>query len=199
METTKAVQIDPPATERDLSTASPTVTRYMDLANEFMIAFDALAAKVPKYEYKDPAAVGFVTAHIGVPLKCLNTAVAAVEQAKELQGIDRIGLDEAHDTLQFIDAFAKVLDKVDTFAEALRWTINSRRASLAFGALQVYGVTKMLARGSAAIAGHAMNIGRDLGRKGKKLLKQKQQPGTPPSGGAPAPSSPTTAPHEVTQ
>lgn len=175
----------------ELSIAAPTVTRYMELADQFIKTLDALSATVPRFESKHRSTAAFVTAHIGISLKCLNTAVAAVEETPELQGLNRVKVAEARDTLQFIDTFTPVVDKVQAFADALRFTVNSRRAELAAGVLQVYGAAKLLARNPdmAAVGVHAANIGRDLGRKGRRLAAgkpPKTEPATPPSGGAPA-------------
>jgi hypothetical protein len=179
--------------EPNLSIDIPTVTRYMELAQEFLAAFDVLAAKVPKLVVKHPSTADFVRVHIGIPLKCLNTAVDVVAASEELQGLKRIKVDEARDTLQFIDAFTRVADQMEAFASALRFTINSRRADLAAAVLQIYGTTKLLARTPelAVMDGFAANIKRDLGGRGRGT---KKQPETPPAGGAPTASGSAPTP-----
>jgi hypothetical protein len=196
---TKAA-IDTPGNPQ-LSIDAPTITRYMELAAEFIQAVDALVAKLPRFENKHPSNAAFISAHMGISLKCLNTAVAAVEETPELQGLNRLKVAEARDTLQFIDAFTPVVDKIQAFAEGLQFTIKARRAELAVAVLQIYGAAKLLARNPdmAAVGVHAANIGRDLARKGRRPAagkeskskgKAKTEPATPPSGSAPAPVVP---------
>lgn len=181
-------------TSPDLSVAAPTITRYMELAEEFGKTLDALVARLPRFENKNPANAAFITAHCGISLKCLNTAVAAVEETPELQGLNRLKVAEARDTLQFLDAFMPILDKVRAFADGLQFTMKSRRAELAAAVLQVYGTAKLLARNPdmAAVGVHATNIGRDLARKGRRPAAKQQQsktkPAAPPSGSAAAPA-----------
>lgn len=203
MSTNNEVQTNPTAVVPDLSTGAPTTTRYMTLADEFIATFDQLAAKIPKFEIKPTSTVAFVNTHLAVPLQCLHTAVAAMELTPELQSLKRFNVAEARDTLQLIDAFGKVVDGGETFMSAVRFTVNLRRAELASAVLQYYSLTKRLGRApdSADLATHAVNIGRDLGRKGRsKKAKanppqpQPNQPGTPPSGGAPAPTGTTPTP-----
>jgi len=179
-------EVSTAASAVNLNTAEPTVTRYMELAVEITKALDALSAMVPQFELKHASTASFVNAHIAVPLKFLNTVVAAVEQAGDLQGVNRLNIAEARDTLQFIDAFLPVADRVDAFANGLRFTINSRRAALAADALQIYGVAKVVARdaGGAAVGLHAQNMARDLGKKNRRAAKK--QPAPTPAGDVPA-------------
>jgi hypothetical protein len=76
------------------------------------------------------------------------------------------------------------------FANALKFTIASRNASLAADSLQIYHVAKGLARdpGSAALASVVANMKRDLGRRSRPttaaILRKKAAAGTttPPAG-----------------
>ena len=78
-------------------------------------------------------------------------------------------MDDARDTLQFIDAFRPVSDKVTAFAKSLNDTMASRKANLAADALQVYSIAKGYARdpNSATVAALVANLKRDLGRRGR--------------------------------
>jgi hypothetical protein len=148
---------------------SPTITRYQQLAAEFMAALDEIATIIPKLEAAHISTANFVRSHLNVPIEFLGTATAAVEQTAELQGVKKLDVASARDTLQFIDAFRPVLDKVSAFAKNLQFTLNSRKASLASDALQIYDIAKGLARdpNSATVASLVANMKRDLGRRGR--------------------------------
>ncbi len=140
--TTNGTTTTPPTAEAP----SPTITHYQQLATEFMAALDEIAQIIPKLEAAHISTANFVRSHLNVPIEFLATATAAVEQTAELQGVKKLDVASARDTLQFIDAFRPVLDKVSAFAKNLQFTLNSRKASLASEALQIYDIAKGLAR-----------------------------------------------------
>jgi len=148
---------------------TPTVTFYQKLADDFSKALDEIAQIIPKLEITHPATANFVRSHLNVPTEFLATAIAAVEQTPELQGTGKLDVTAARDTLQFIEAFRPVQDKVTAFANSLKFTMASRKASLAADALQIYSIAKGVARdpGAAAVASLVSNLKRDLGRRGR--------------------------------
>ena len=150
-------------------TPTPTITFYQQLADEFMKELDEIAPIIPQLEAAHISTANFVRSHLNVPNEFLATALAAVEQTPALQAVNKLDVLAARDTLQFIEAFRPVLDKVSAFANALKFTIASRKASLAADSLQIYDIAKGLARdpGSAALASVVANLKRDLGRRGR--------------------------------
>jgi hypothetical protein len=170
-------------------TATPTITFYKQLADEFMRELDEIAPIIPQLEAAHISTVNFVRSHLNVPIKFLATAIAAVEQTPALQAVNKLDVLAGRDTLQFIEAFLPVLDKVSAFTNALKFTISSRKASLAADSLQIYDIAKGLARdpGSAAIASVVSNMKRDLGKRGRPKLAAAQRK-------AAAASAVTTAP-----
>ncbi len=166
------IPIQPPAaaTATDpVPTPTPTITHYQQLADNFSKALDEIAQIIPKLEITHPATANFVRSHLNVPTEFLATAIAAVEQTPELQGVNKLDVTAARDTLQFIEAFRPVQDKVTAFANSLKFTMASRKASLAADALQIYSIAKGVARdpGAAAVASLVSNLKRDLGRRGR--------------------------------
>ncbi|MDQ3283585.1 MAG: hypothetical protein M3Q69_19455 [Acidobacteriota bacterium] len=147
---------------------TPTITHYQQLADAFMKDLDEIATTIPKLEASHASTASFVRSHLNVSNDFLATAIAAVEQTPALQGVDKLDVLAARDTLQFIEAFRPVLDKVSAFASHLKFTIASRKASLAADALQIYDIAKGVSRdpGSAAVASLVANMKRDLGRRG---------------------------------
>lgn len=154
----------------DPTAPSPTVTRYQQLADDFSRALDEIAAIIPKLEASHPATANFVRSHVNVPAEFLATAIAAVDQTPELQGVKKLNVSAARDTLQFIEAFRPMQDKVAAFADSLKFTLASQKASLAADALQIYQIAKGVARdpGAGSVASLVQNLGRDLGRRGRK-------------------------------
>lgn len=149
--------------------ATPTITFYQQLADEFMKELDDIAPIIPQLEASHISTANFVRSHLNVPNEFLATAIAAVEQTPALQAVNKLDVLAGRDTLQFIEAFRPVLDKVSAFTNALKFTIASRKASLAADSLQIYDIAKGLARdpGSAAIASVVANMKRDLGKRGR--------------------------------
>jgi hypothetical protein len=147
----------------------PTITRYQQLADNFSKALDEILQNIPNLEMSHPATANFVRSHLNVPTEFLATAIAAVEQTPELQHINKLNVAEARDTLQFIEAFRPILDKITALASSVKFTMDSRKALLAADALQIYDIAKGIARdpGAAAVHSHVANLKRDLGRRGR--------------------------------
>lgn len=172
--------------------ATPTITHYQQLAAEFLAALEEIAALIPKLEAQHVSTTKFVRSHQNVPNEFLATVIAAVEQTPELQGVKKLDVLEGRDTLQFIEAFRPVLDRVIAFASSLQYTMASRKASLVADSFQIYSIAKGVARdpNSAAVASLVGNMKRDLGRRGRpklSTLARKQAAAaaalTPPHGG----------------
>src|ERR1041385_3945242 len=148
---------------------TPTITHYQQLADDFSKALDQIVQIIPNLEITHPATANFVRSHLNVPTEFLATAIAAVEQTPQLQHTGKLDIASARDTLQFIEAFRPIQDKVNALANSLKFTMASRKATLAADALQVYNIAKGIARdpGAAAVASLVQNLKRDLGRRGR--------------------------------
>jgi hypothetical protein len=158
----------------------PTVTHYQQLASQFIAALDQIAAIIPRLEAAHPSTVDLVRSRQNIRIAFLATATSAVEQTPELQAVRQLDPTEARDTLQFLEAFKPVLDKVTAFAKTLSFTMQSRKASLATSSLRIYYFAKGIAKdpNSAQVASLVANMERDLGRRGRSK--------TPPASQAPA-------------
>lgn len=134
-----------------------------------MESLDQLAARIPGLEGAHESKTDFVRSHVNIPFDFLGSAIAAVEEIAELQAGHRLDVDEARDTLQFIAAFRPAADKLAAILSMLRFTLASRKASLAAEALQIYSLAKGYARDpqGAGIGSHVSNMRRDLGRSGR--------------------------------
>jgi hypothetical protein len=168
---------------------TPTITHYQQIAENLSKAIDDMLVLIPSLVEPHPSTTGFVRTHQNVPLEFIATAIAAVEANPELQGPGSFNVTEARDTLQFIDAFRPMKDRLNAAARNLSFSIDTRRANAATGALQVYAVAKGIARApqSTTVASHVSNLKRDLGRAGRGGRKKTPTPGTPAPTPAPAP------------
>jgi len=166
---------DLPTPERKHPTDWPTTTRtYYDLlAEEIMDDLDRVAAKIPKLESHHRATENEIRAHVNVPRSFLGTAVAAVEQTPDLRTTRKLVPEQGHDTLQYLDAFRFVDDKLAEVRAYVRFTLMSRKTALALQALQVYAIARGFARGGrrADVAAHVENLRRDLGKRGRPRKK----------------------------
>lgn len=163
---------------------APTVTHYQQLADDFSKALDQIVQNIPALEITHPATANFVRSHLNVPTEFLATAIAAVEQTPALQHLNKLDVAASRDTLQFIEAFRPIQDKITALASSLKFTMSSRKALLAADALQVYDIAKGIARDPGAAAVHSLvaNLKRDLGRRGrtKGSVAAARQPAAPP-------------------
>jgi hypothetical protein len=170
-----------------------TVTRYQQLAATVIAALDEIEQIIPNLETAHTSTADFVRAYRNVPLKFLVTATSGVEQSAELQGVKKFDIAAARDTLQFMEAFGPVHDRVSAFEGKLQFTLGSRKASLGFESLQIYDIAKGLARdpNSAELEALVANMKRDLGRPGRpktsQALKKLKKAGPAPGIGVPTP------------
>jgi hypothetical protein len=170
---------------------TPTITHYQQIAVNVAKVIDDMLASIPSFVASHPSTTAFVRSHQNVPVEFIATAIAAVEANPELQGTGNFDVTEARDALQFIDAFRPMADRLNAAAQDVTFSIDSRRANVSNGALQIYAIAKGVARNplSTTVASHVGNLRRDLGKAGKSGKKKATQtPGTPTP--APAPTHP---------
>jgi hypothetical protein len=173
---TAATAPDDPA-----SPQTPTVTHYQQVAANLNKAIDDMLALMPNFVESHPATKGVVRSQRSVSNDFIVSAIAAVEQNPEIDGLHDFDVAEARDLLQFSEAFRPMKDKLDAAAINVGFSIDHRRANVVEPALQVYALTKGLARNPArtSAAAHAANLKRDLGRKGGRKKKVTPPPTAP--------------------
>ncbi|HEU4887044.1 MAG TPA: hypothetical protein VFV49_04095 [Thermoanaerobaculia bacterium] len=150
-----------------------TVTFYQQLAAHFSAVLDEITAALPQLKPALVTTPQFVRTHLNIPLVFLGSAIASVEQLPELQAVKKLDPLEARDTLQLIEAFRPLRDKVAAFEIDLANVLNARQAALAVGALNTYDMVKSLARdpNNAPVAASLATLKRDLGRSGPRRKK----------------------------
>jgi hypothetical protein len=129
-----------------LESPSPTVTAAERLASEIAEAIDAIAARIPQLEAPHPSTATGVRGARTVSREFIVSMIAAVEAMPELQSVHTFDPEEARATLQFIDAFRPIADRLAALLASVNYTVASRRAKVASAAMTTYAVARGLAR-----------------------------------------------------
>jgi len=151
------------------------------VAATFIAAFDQLVGTIPQLESKHASTINFVRGHLNVPDKFIATAVASVELTPELQNVNRLDVPSARDMLQYNEAMRLVRDRVTAFYDDLQYTMNSKKAVVVSGALQIYDIAQGLSRdpNSGPLTSVVANLRRDFGNRGRKKKVESEPPPAP--------------------
>ena len=150
-----------------------TDTYYQQLAAYCRAALDEIAAAVlPRLEGTVPTGASTASGHLNIPTPFLGTAITSVEQNPELQCV-RLDVHRGRDTLQLMEAFRPIRDKVAAFDRDLVHVLNVRRSALAVEALDTYAIAKSLAHAhnNPALLAWVGTMQRALGRRGPRKKK----------------------------
>src|ERR1044071_6699431 len=112
----------------DVETTSPTITAAQRLADDIAEAIDAIAARIPGLEAPHPSTATRVRGARTVSREFIASMIAAVEATPDLQSTGTFDPQEARATLQFIDAFRPIADRLASLQASINYTMASRRA-----------------------------------------------------------------------
>src|ERR1043165_9044794 len=90
---------------------SPTITYHQQIAEQFYPAFTYNTAMIRAIQCAHALTRSFVRYHQNVSTEFLLSAIAAVDQTPDLEGLHKLEVAEGRDTLQFIDAYRPVVDR----------------------------------------------------------------------------------------
>jgi len=164
---------------------TPTTTYFQQVADDFIHDLDRIVAALPALSTAHPTTAKFVRGHQTIPPEFLAAVVAAVEQTPVLQATQKFDTVAGRNALQMLEAFTPLVNRVAALHDALLFTMRSTKAWLGASGLQIYAVSKGLARdpgasvGSASITSHLAVMKRTLGRKGPRGPKAEPSPTTP--------------------
>ena len=146
---------------------NPTVTASERLAAELMDIVEMIAGRIPGLEGPHPATAPHVRGGRTVPEAAVISMIAAVESEPRLQQLGTFDVDAAREMLQFNGAFRHLIDRLNALVASVSFTMESRKARIAFDLLRTYAIMKNLARhpDSASMLAHIENVRRDLGRR----------------------------------
>lgn len=145
---------------------TPTITEMDRIAGQVRATVEAVSALIPNLERPHRSTRNRDRAHRTVPRAFIVSMIAAVEQLEALQAVRKFDVDDARETLQFIDAFRPVADQLAALTAALRFTLESRKARVVAAGLQTYDIARGLARDEemTPLTAHIGNLKRDLRR-----------------------------------
>lgn len=160
---------------------TPTVTHYQEVAATFIAMFDQNVATIPHLQSKHASTKNFVLGHLNVPDKFITTAIDSVELNPELQNVNRLDVAAARDMLQYNEAMRLVRDRVKAFYDDLQYTMNSKKAHVVSGALQIYDVAQGLSRhpNSGPLTYVVSNLRQAFGSRGRKKKVESEPPPAP--------------------
>ncbi len=155
------------------------------LAAELLGVLNDFAARIPGLSSPHKSTGPSVRRHRTIPKTFMRSAIFTTEQFESLQATGALGIAAARETLQFVDAFKPVLDKLKTLTQDMGFTIELKTSEVSDAALRIYGVARILSRDPASgdLGGHAAILKKHLGRKGGRKKK-------PPQDGTPEPAAP---------
>ena len=166
--------VPPPVDPSSGAPPTLTVTYYQQLVAHFFSVLDEITAALPRPDSTQQVRTpGFIRTHLNIPLVFLGSSLDAVEQLPELQAVNKVDPLEGRDTLQLIEAFRPLRNRVAAFELYLDNVLDARQVTLAVGALDTYDLVKSLARDktNAPVAAANATLKRDLGRSGPKTKK----------------------------
>jgi hypothetical protein len=144
-------------------------TYHQQLAAYCLALLDEAAAVIPRLQETMPTRARSGPSHLYVPLAFLGTAIDSVEQNPKLQIVKVLDVRRGRDTLQLLEAFRPIRDRVAAFDRDLLNVLNTQRTALSTEALDTYDLAKCLARcpDDTAMLECVDNMQRALGRRGR--------------------------------
>ena len=184
-----ADQTTTPTPSTDFQTPPPaTVTVAQQFANEFLGDFRELIKKLPKFESPHPIAAKQIKGHRNVPQGFAKTAVDSVENAPELQAIPVLDPAGVNSDIQQIEAFTPMLDEVQAWVDAGRFSIAVKQARANIAGQRILNMAKVLA--SDPNFAHLGSRVEAMVQSKKKKRPATPQPEEPPNGGPLTPLTP---------
>lgn len=136
------------------------------IATRIRAAVDAIGDLVPRLERPHRSTRRGIQAHRTVPREFIVSVIAVIEQVQELRAVGAFDAADARETMQFIDAFRPIADQIGALADALRFTMEARKARVVAGALRTYDIARSLGRDeeNSDLTAHLSILKRDLRR-----------------------------------
>jgi hypothetical protein len=173
-----------------------TVTHYQEVAANMTKALEELRQTVVALQ--DPSQTARVRqTQNNVTAAFIIKTITMVEASPELLAVKKFDPAAAREVLQILDALGPVYDALRAVARDVKIAMDSRKAKIASGALQIYAIAKGVARDETApgLAVHVSDLRQKVkrGNGAKRKTKAKVSPATPST------TAPGTAPSSTTQ
>jgi hypothetical protein len=175
--------IDDPKTAVAAETTEPAAgTHYAEVAARVNDLLAAVITELGPLEKPYKALRTFVRTNVGVDVRFIASVIAAVESNPELQIKGKFDVAEAHDVLLMIEALDPIVTKLEVLKRELKFTLDARKAKIAWDGRQIYAVSKRFARDAdSQVAAHVEIMQRELGASGHPRKAKAPAPTTPPS------------------
>lgn len=156
----------------------PAGTSHEAIAARVIAAVKAAKGEITPFDGPEPSVLPFVRANSSVDLDFMLGVVGTVENNPQLTPLSlTIDIPAAKESIAYIQAYVPVINELEVFLRALKFSVASRKADLGSQSLRTYEVLKGLARDKKfELTGHAAVLKRALGRT--RSSKQAGQPAT---------------------
>lgn len=164
-----AVAPSSPTEER----SSPTITAAELLAARVDALIDEIEAIIPDLETPHPSRSGNARAARTVSRAFILAMIADIGHEPDWQSLGLFDAEEAQAVLQFNDAFRPVARRLVMLARRLNFTMASRKAKIAIGAMNTYMMARRFARkpANAAMGASVDRLRHLLGRKNSRSTR----------------------------
>jgi hypothetical protein len=162
----------------DADTATLTPVAVDELTTKVVAALDRIAAIIPDLRTPHPATEKKVRGARTVPRDAIASIVAMVESSRELQSMELMDTEHAHEILEFDDGFRRLDERLERLRRQVRYTVEARWAEIASQAMDAYHMAKRLAKDPrhADLAAHVATIRGHLDRTNGATGKKKKEP-----------------------
>ncbi|MCU1245637.1 MAG: hypothetical protein JWN02_1547 [Acidobacteria bacterium] len=176
-----------------------TVTHYQEVAANMTKVLEELRQTV--IALQDPSQTARVRqTQSNVTEAFIVKTITMVEASPELLAVKKFDPAAAREVLQILEALGPVYDALRAVARDVKIAMDSRKAKIASGALQIYAIAKGVARDEVApgLAVHVSDLKQRVkrGNGAKRKVKAKKSTASAPTTTTAAPS---TAPGSTTQ
>lgn len=150
---------------------SPTVTNADRLAAELMELISAIIERIPELEAPHPSSAGRVRGARTVSKDAIIAMTGVVESYPELRRT--FDVEAAHEMMQFNSALRPVMRALNDAATRLSYTMELKKARVAFSFLRTYKIAQALARDPEYAGLHTFLeiLGREIPRGRRRRRK----------------------------
>jgi hypothetical protein len=147
----------------------------------------ALYAKMPRLVAEGPEEAQKLASAASVPDAFMESAGAAVDRSKRLEGAVAMDAATLRDTYGFALTYDAVVTEAYAFARAVEHTLRVQRATAGISALDIYAVAQRLAKrkNGAEFVPHVEDMRRKLKRGGRKRKTTSEPAPVPAATSAP--------------
>jgi hypothetical protein len=155
-----------------------TITHYQEVGANVLKLIETVRSAIPVVEVPLDVKQPLGSGKSGL----IATAVSVFESSPELQGLG-FNVDEARDTMQYVDAFQPVLDQLRALARHLEVQIRFRKGRSIDAALQLYSVAKGVSRRALGVdlPAHVGNLKRQMTASNRKKKASKSSTSATPA------------------